>query len=148
MRRFRVLPVFGAGDFKLQPVFAGDLAAVAIESARAASCITVDAIGPETFTYKEFLRAIAAGVGKKVVLVHVWPWLGVLMSKGVGMLKRDRLLTRDELKGLMQNRLRSEQAPNGPTKFSEWVRANRETLGRRYASELAWHFRWRGDGRG
>ena len=143
MRWFRVLPVFGAGDFKLQPVFAGDVASTAVESAERRGSVVVDAIGPEIFTYKEFLRTISSGIGKRVVLVPTWPRLGVFMSRGVGMLKRDVLITFDELKGLMQSRLCSEQEPNGQTIFSDWVRANRETLGRRYTSELARHYRWK-----
>jgi hypothetical protein len=68
------------------------------------------------------------------------------LSQGnsTGIMKRNCvLLTKDELKGLMLNKLTSRQTPNGKTKFTEWLKLNRATVGERYTSELDRHFRWR-----
>jgi NADH dehydrogenase len=48
--------------------------------------------------------------------------------------------TRDEVEGLMQERLYVDSPPLGMTKLSDWVRAHRETIGCQYASELQRRF--------
>jgi hypothetical protein len=48
--------------------------------------------------------------------------------------------TRDEVKGLMHERLYVGSPPLGTTKLSDWVRARREKIGRQYASELRRRF--------
>jgi NADH dehydrogenase len=50
---------------------------------------------------------------------------------------RDVVITREEIRGLMQNRLYVNAPPLGTTKLTEWITENRETLGRHYTSELA-----------
>jgi len=78
-----------------------------------------------------------------VKFVHVWPNVGIFLGKIIGLFLHDVLLTKDELKGLMLNKLTSRQTPNGKTKFTEWIKLNKETVGERYTSELDRHFRWR-----
>ena len=51
------------------------------------------------------------------------------------------ILTREEVDGLLADLLVTNSAPTGETKLSEWMLAHRESLGRRYQSELARHFR-------
>jgi hypothetical protein len=56
-------------------------------------------------------------------------------------LKRSTILgdvinTRDEVRGLMQERLYVDSPPLGVTKLSDWVRASCQEIGRRYTSEL------------
>jgi hypothetical protein len=48
--------------------------------------------------------------------------------------------TRDEVKGLMEERLYVDSPASGSTKLSDWVRAHREKIGRQYASELQRRF--------
>jgi NADH dehydrogenase len=56
-----------------------------------------------------------------------------IMGKLVG----DVLLTREEISGLMADLLHVPgAAPTGSTRLSDWARANRDTLGARYHSEL------------
>jgi hypothetical protein len=56
-------------------------------------------------------------------------------------LRRDVLLTPDELAGLQAELLVSERPPLGKASFRSWVAANGERLGRGYVSELARNFR-------
>jgi NADH dehydrogenase len=44
--------------------------------------------------------------------------------------------TRDEVGGLMQEKLYAQSPPLGTTKLSDWVRVSRQDIGRRYANEL------------
>jgi hypothetical protein len=65
------------------------------------------------------------------------------LGKIIGLFLRDVVLTADELRGLMANKLTSSQMPNGSTRFSEWLKSNVETIGDVYTSELNRHFYWK-----
>jgi uncharacterized protein YbjT (DUF2867 family) len=77
IRKFPFVPIFGSGDYKVQPVFVEDLASIAVECAKKNTSETLDAIGPETFTYKEMLRVMASILNPDVKFIHVWPHVGI-----------------------------------------------------------------------
>lgn len=141
IRRFPLFPIFGCGQYKLQPVYVGDVAAVAVECARNPTSEVLDAIGPDTFTFEEFVRAISARIKPSVKLVRMPPAIGIALGRAIGLAVRDVLLTREELRGLMDGLLTSEQAPNGPTRFTDWLDLHRDEIGLAYSSELRRHFR-------
>ena len=141
IRKFPVVPIFGSGRYSVQPVFVGDLANLAIDAASMERSGILDAIGPETYTYAEFLRLIARELNRNVAFVHTSPSMGILLGKLIGLLVRDVILTKDELRGLMLNKLTSHQDPNGKTLFSDWLRDNRDSIGRGYTSEMKRHFK-------
>jgi len=143
VRSFPVMPIFGKGDYRLQPVFVEDLASIAVDCARRTEGQTVDAIGPETFTYRELVRLIASKIGRRRLLLNMPPGLGILLGRMIGLCLGDVILTRDELRGLMANKLTSEQEPNGATALSQWLADHKDTVGRRYTSELKRHFHWK-----
>jgi uncharacterized protein YbjT (DUF2867 family) len=140
IRQFPVFPVFGSGDYRLQPVFVRDLAKLAVEYSTALDGITVDAIGPETFSFEQMVRLIAQKIHRKVLFIKIPPRAGIFFGKVIGLFLRDVLLTGDELKGLMAELLTSPQEPNAPTRFSEWLGQNKGTIGSAYSSEVARHF--------
>jgi len=144
LRTFPVFPIFASGEYRLQPVYVGDLARISVESAAGDGPAVLDAIGPETFTFEAFVRLMASHIRPGVRLVHAPPSLGIGLGKLIGMATGDVLLTGDELRGLMEERLTSSQPPNGPTRFSAWLEAHQEELGRSYTSEIRRHFNWRG----
>jgi len=49
----------------------------------------------------------------------------------------DVVITRQEIRGLMEDRLHVEAPPLGTTKLTDWIRQHRDTIGRRYTSEMA-----------
>lgn len=65
------------------------------------------------------------------------PWAGLLAGKLLGTMTRDVVITREEIGGLMAGLLAVASAPTGHTHLIDWAMHNRDTLGRRYASELA-----------
>ncbi len=142
IRKFPLFPIMGSGQYKMQPVYVADLAAIAYQWSKSEHPVTVDATGPESYTYEEFVRLIAAAIGKKVRFMRVSPEIGILMGKLVSVFVGDVILTKNELRGLMNNLLTSEDTPNGPTRFSDWLTDNRQTIGQSYTSELARHFHW------
>ena len=137
LRHFPVFGVFGDGQYKLQPIFVDDLAQLAVEQGGQRTNRIIDAIGPETFTYRELVSRIANIIGKRRLIIPIPPTLGLLLGWIVGKLTGDVLITRDEITGLMENRLWTPSPAAGATRLTDWVREHAATLGHRYASELA-----------
>jgi uncharacterized protein YbjT (DUF2867 family) len=141
LRRFPFFAIPGRGDCRVQPIFAADLAEIAVNAACDERSVTFDAVGPEIFTFDELVRMIASAVGSKARVVHVDPRIAVAFAWIVGWFVRDVTLTRDEARGLMSNLLVTDSQPNAATRFSDWLRDNADKIGVAYASELARHFR-------
>jgi len=143
IRKFPVVPIFGSGKYQVQPIFVEDLAAISVEASRSEGSQTIDAAGSETFTYESFLRLIARELNRDIAFVHTSPAVGILLGKLIGLFVKDVVLTKDEVSGLMENKLTSDQKPNGKTLFSEWLHDNQHLIGSRYTSELNRHFFWK-----
>ena len=141
IRKFPLFPIFGSGEYKVQPVYVEDLAAIAVACARNSPPVLLDAIGPETFTFTEFVRLISKRIKPGVKLIRMPPAIGIVLGQAIGLAVRDVILTKDELRGFMDGLLTSEQAPNGPTRFSDWFERHKDELGTAYSSELGRHFR-------
>jgi NADH dehydrogenase len=137
LRHLPVFAVFGSGEYKLQPIYVDDLARLAVEKMAGASNEIINAIGPETFTYRELAEMIKRSLNLKRTIIGVPPALGYWGCRLIGLLKNDVVITREEIRGLMENRLYVNAAPAGQTKLTDWVNQHRETLGRHYTSELA-----------
>lgn len=137
LRRFPVYPIFGNGEYKLQPIYVEDLAKLAVESGAERENKIINAIGPETFTYRELVKTIGEIIGKKRPLINVPPLLGYTGAKITGLLMNDIVMTWDELKALMSNLLYVTSPPVGSTKLTDWARENANSLGIKYASELS-----------
>jgi len=146
LRKFPVFGIPGWGHYRVQPVFAGDVAEVAVAAAAEENSVSIDGAGVEVFTFLEMVRLIAKAVGSKAKLVPVAPRLALLLCKAIGYVVRDVILTREELEGLMASLLITESPPTGRTCFRDWLAENAECLGRRYASELDRHYRWKSAG--
>lgn len=137
LRRFPVFGVFGDGAYRLQPIHVEDFADLAVASGKANENQVVDAIGPETFTYRALVDAIGACLGVRRPIVGLPPSLGLLAGRAMGVFLHDVVLTREEIAGLMRGLLYTDSPPAGETKLTDWATANADTLGRHYASELA-----------
>ena len=141
LRRFPLFPIFGSGSYRVQPIFVEDVAEIAVSAAHQSDNVTIDATGPETFTFEGLIRLIATKVGSSARLIHVRPWLALFLSRLTGYVVRDVVLTRDEIEGLMANLLISEGPPMGQTRLSDWLEQNMGLIGVSYASELSRHYR-------
>ena len=141
LRRFPVFPVYGKGDYLVQPVFVEDVAAQAVEAGSQSKNSVADAAGPDTFSFEALLRLLASAMGVRRLLVHTPPSAGLALTGLVGLLMRDVALTRDEVDGLMAGLLTSTAAPTGTTRLGDWLKYNADRLGRRYVSEIRRNFR-------
>ena len=141
VRRTPVFPVAGDGRYRVQPVSVEDVATICVDAGAADGNAVVDAAGPERVSFEELVRLVAGAVGRDVRLAHVSPRVVLALAGVAGLLRRDVLLTADELAGLQAELLVSAQPPLGTASVRAWVAANGAGLGRRYVSELARNFR-------
>ena len=137
VRKFPIFGVFGDGEYRLQPIFVEDFADIAVEQGAKTENIIIDANGPETFTYKELVKTISKIIlGKERKVFSMNDEIGYWVSKIVGAIKGDFLITREEIKGLKADLLYSDLPPSGKTKLTEWITARKDSFGLNYASEL------------
>jgi NADH dehydrogenase len=137
LRHLPIFGVFGRGDYRLQPIYVDDLALLAVQEACGNQNKIINAIGPETFTYRELVEVIKRQLGVKIIIVGIPPFAGYWACRLVGQVVKDVVITREEIQGLMEGRLYVDAPPQGTVKLSDWVGRHKETLGRHYTSEMA-----------
>lgn len=137
LRTFPVFAVFGDGSYRLRPIYAGDLARLAAEQGEQRENVVIDAVGPETFTYRELVRTVGETIGAPRPILGLPPTLVLWVGKVISVVKRDVTITREEIEGLTGNLLDVASPPAGKTRFTDWAREHADSLGCRYASELA-----------
>ena len=137
LRRLPVFGVFGDGRYRLQPIYVDDFAKLAVEQGQSHESRIVDAIGPETYTYRKLVQTIGEIIGKRRPVISVPPVLGYAVGALIGRWVGDVMITREEIEGLMRDLLYTDSPPAGATRLTDWARENASTLGLRYASELA-----------
>ena len=103
LRKFPFHPIFGDGDYQIQPIFVGDLAALAVKLGQNRENVALDAVGPEVYTYREKVSLILGKIGANSRLIRVNPELALIVSRIMDVILRDVLLTRDEVDGLMSD---------------------------------------------
>jgi uncharacterized protein YbjT (DUF2867 family) len=137
LRRLPLFGIFGDGNYRLQPIYVDDFAALAVEQGRKKANCIVDAIGPEIFSYRDLVLQIGAIIGRRRPILYLPPVVGYAAGWTIGKLMNDIMITRDEIEGLMQDLLHTNAPPAGTTRPTDWARQNAASLGAHYASELA-----------
>ena len=140
LRQFPIFAVFGSGDYRVQPVSVGDVAEIAVSAAHKDENIIIDAVGPEIYTFNELVRLIADRIRSRVKIIHLRPELAFFLSRLIGYMVNDIVLTWHEVEGLMSNLLVSENPPIGQIHLSDWLSQNVDRIGTKYASELNRHY--------
>lgn len=136
LRHLPLFGIYGDGRYRLQPIHVDDLAAAAVARIIGEINETIDAIGPETFYYRDMVGMIARAIGSRALIVAMPPMLAYQGVRVLGWIVGDVINTRNEVRGLMQERLYVESLPLGTTKLSDWVRTFHLDIGSRYTSEL------------
>jgi uncharacterized protein YbjT (DUF2867 family) len=137
LRHFPLVGVFGKGDYRLQPIYVDDLALAAAQKVSGNRDEVIEAIGPETFAYRELVAGIGSAIGVKRPIISVSPGVGFWSCRLIGLFVGDVVITREEIQGLMQGRLYVDAPPLGATKLTDWIDRHHDTLGRRYTNEMA-----------
>lgn len=136
LRHLPVFGTFGDGSYMLQPMYVDDLAQLAVEQGAGSENRIIDAIGPETFTYRGLVQVIGDLIGSPRPILPMAPWIAHLAGRLLGRLTADVTVTREEVGALMAGLLNTQSPPTGATRLTEWARANAGALGRHYHSEL------------
>jgi len=137
LRTFPVFGLFGDGSYRIRPVSVDDFAALAVEAGTRQDSFVTDAVGPESFTFKELVTTLGAIIGRPRPLVQIPPQLGWWIGAAVGAVVGDIVVTREEITGLMAGLLDVAGPATGSTRLTDWAREHAATLGARYAHELS-----------
>lgn len=140
LRHFPFFVIPGDGSYRIQPVYVGDLAELAVEGVYSKESYVIDAVGPDSYTFKELVQLIGKKIGAQRPLISVPPRLALLAAQFLSLFVGDVILTPEEVDGLMANLLVSSQSARGKTAFKDWLEENRSTLGTKYASEIKRHY--------
>jgi len=140
VRRFPLFTIPGDGQYRVRPIYVGDMATLLADAVEKSGDEIMDAVGPEIFTFEELVRAIASTSGKSPTLVRVPRWAAYAGTWLVGRFVRDVILTREEYAGLMDGLLAPEGPPTGRTLLTSWLKENGRSLGLSYSSEVQRHF--------
>jgi len=140
MRKFPLFAIPGKGDYQIQPIFVQDLADIALNSAENPQSQILDAIGPETFSFRELVNLTQEKIGTKNLFLSIPPKIFIYISEIISRYVHDVILTPDEVYGLMANLLVTKSPSLGKTSLSSWLDQNKNIIGRKYESELKRHF--------
>ncbi len=141
LRHFPLFVIPGDGEYRLQPISADDMADIAVAAGQRRDNEIIDAVGPEVYSFETLVKLIASVVGSHSLLVHLPPKTALVLSQFIGRFVKDVVLTQEEVDGLMSNLLVVDGPPTGRTRLSDWLHEHAATVGKRYASELARHYR-------
>ncbi len=136
LRHMPFFGVFGDGKYRLRPLHVDDMAELLIKHGNSTENAIIDAIGPETFTYKELVHTLSEILEIRRLIIGIPPLLGYGVSKLINPFLHDVIITREEIKGLMRGLLDSDNPATGVIKLTKWAKEQRETLGRKYTSEI------------
>ena len=142
LRRLPLFGIPGDGRYRVQPVLVDDVADLCVRLGATDASVETDAAGPETLTFDEMVRLVKAAVHSRALLLHMPVALVLAATRMIGLGVRDVVLTRDEIRELMEGLLASRRTSvSCPTRFSDWIARGAETVGREWSSELARNFR-------
>jgi len=140
----RHLPVFGIGGggrYRIRPIHVDDLARLCVDLDSRPGNVTVDAVGPESVTFREMVTAIRAATGSRSLLVPAPGWAIPPLSAVLGKVLRDVLLTPEEYSAMADGLADSAAPATGKASLTDWIARHGDELGRVYANELDRHYR-------
>jgi NADH dehydrogenase len=143
LRRMPVFPLFGRGQYLLQPMTRDAFVDVMVESIEGAySRQIIPVAGPRDWTYAAMVRAIRAAVGSRALVVQVPSPIALAGLRILNAAIGDVVLTRDDVRGLVRGYL-CESAPlRRGADLETWLADPHIAggLGREYANEFRRHF--------
>ncbi len=143
VRRLPVFAIGGRGDYRLRPVHVDDLGRLCADLGTRTGNVLVDAVGPQSLTFRQLVEEIRDAVGSRCVIVPVPGALIPVLAAGLRVVLRDTLLTANEYASMVAGRADSAAPATGQVRFTDWVHEHGNELGRGYANELDLHFRHR-----
>lgn len=137
LRNVPVFGLFGMGNYRVRPVYVDDLAALAVAQGKLRDRVTMDAVGPEAFAYRDLIAELARIIGVERRIIPLPPQLAYLATRLMGRWLGDTIITRDELAALRANLLTTDGPATCPTALTTWAAEHAATLGLTYRNEHA-----------
>jgi uncharacterized protein YbjT (DUF2867 family) len=141
LRRIPVFAVGGRGEYRIRGIHVEDLARLCVELGTRSDDVTLDAVGPESVTFRQLVDTVRAAVGSHAVVLPVPGSVLTGLSSALSLMLRDTLLTRDEYQAMAIGLADSDAPATGEISLTDWIAKHGPELGRRYANELDRHFR-------
>ncbi len=140
LRHGPFFPIPGGGHYRLQPITLADAGRVIADAVEAGEDLEIDAAGPVTLSFRDYVRWVARACGVRRWIVGTPAWLCLAALRVVGAVLGDVVLTREELLGLEQELLVSHAPPLGSESVEELLMTLGPGLGRHYVNDLRRHF--------
>jgi NADH dehydrogenase len=141
LRRLPAFAVGGRGNYRVRGIHVDDLARLCVELGAGADTVVVDAVGPQSLTFRELVDAVRTATGSRALVVPVPGPMLTALSGALNLILRDTLLTRDEYRAMAGGLADSDAPSTGNIVLTDWIAENASQLGRRYANELERHYR-------
>ena len=139
VRRLPVFPLPSGDRYWVRPIHVDDYARAVADAVVSTGTFVRDVAGPDRMEFGALIGYIdlqlAAGPETRVVRLPL-PVCAALY-RAASFVRRETILTTDELKGLSRNRLDSREDPVGRIGLRAWIREHRSTLGLRFLYEPA-----------
>jgi len=140
LRRFPLFLLPRAASARLSPITLDDNARIIVDAAERADDAEMDAAGPDTMTFSEYIRCLARACGVRRAFLRAPDAVVLGMLRAAGWLLSDVILTREELLGLEQELLFTHAASLGSESVPDWLMRNGPSLGRSYINDMRRHF--------
>lgn len=139
----RRMPVFGlpvGSGYRLQPVTLDDTARIIADTVESSAPVDVDAAGPETFSFREYVELVAQATNSKIRFVKLPRQLIVASLKLFNPFLHDTVLTGEELAGLRLNLLTTHDDPLGKETVTDWLLTKGKDFGSEYCNDTTQRF--------
>src|SRR5829696_2588185 len=117
LRHFPFFFIPGDGSYRIQPVHVEDLADLAVEGVYSKESYVIDAVGPDSYTFKDLVKMVGEKIGAKRPLISIPPRLALFAAQFLSLFMKDVILTPEEVNGLMGNLLVSKEPARAKTAF-------------------------------
>jgi NADH dehydrogenase len=140
LRHLPVVAVGGHGSYRVRGIHVDDLARLCVELGAGDADTVVDAVGPQSVTFRELIDCVRAAVSSKALVIPVPGWVMPPLTAALGLALRDTLLTSEEYRAMADGLADSSAPSTGRIVFTDWVAEQGAHLGRHYANEISRHF--------
>ncbi len=135
LRHFPFFMFLSPSTCLIQPISAEEVGYFAVESIHSHTNQILDLAGPEIISMKEMVQQIGRACGYPRPIYSTS--LGITMAavKILNAFLRDRIITEEEILGLLKNHLVSSQPPLGRASFSNWLIQEGSSLSTQYIND-------------
>jgi len=96
LRHVPIFAVSGHGTYRVRGIHIDDLARLCVSLGACTDTVTMDAVGPQTLTFRELVDAARTAVGSHAVVVSVPGPVLTTLVRAVSLMLRDTVLTPEE----------------------------------------------------